>query len=204
MISRLLPLLSTLIPGNIASKALSKINPNIANFFQGAALGGYGIDESLDFLREKFENPSTRQEKNRLKKGEAQGTLRPDEKSSLQTINQSQNIPNAIESLIKGGGRALGGLTGVSLGREQPQPQNPPQSPPQERRPEPGSRQEAAVRLGEMRKRKSLIDELQADFERDFGPSLEPERNLSSNNSSKEELLNTARAIADALKKLNG
>src|SRR5277367_2371932 len=85
---------------------MEKINKNFSNFFANAAAAGYGTNEVVNFMKNIFTNPSSSSEKNRLKQGSEQGTLRPDEASALQTIHQSETP----ERLVKGAAKAIAGL----------------------------------------------------------------------------------------------
>lgn len=110
IISRAIPFLSKVLPIGMAVKGLEKIDPRLGAFMSGAFGAGYTSEQVLDFLRDKFQNPENLGVKNRLEQGSAQGTLRPDEKASLKSIREAQQIPNAIGSAITGGAAIAGGL----------------------------------------------------------------------------------------------
>lgn len=92
---KILPLLSRLIPVDLAKRALEKKIPSMNNYFAGMAASGYGLDTALDFLRDQFE-PIEGQ------------NLRADEKSAAKQVQQSQLVPNLAKGLGKA---ALGGAT---------------------------------------------------------------------------------------------
>lgn len=54
LISRILPLLSKLIPSDMAAKGLAKVSPRLEKFFRGITSTGYTIDDGLDHLRSQF------------------------------------------------------------------------------------------------------------------------------------------------------
>lgn len=122
MINRILPFLSQFIPGALAVKGLSKVDPRLSKFFSNAAAAGYGTDAALNFLKNKLTPSASAGEQQRLQQGSEQGTLRPDEAASLQNIRQSQAPTNAIQ-------KGVSALTGIGAGMvtDQPSPQEPQQ-----------------------------------------------------------------------------
>jgi len=102
----------------LALKALTKLNPKFKNFFTEAAAYGYGADQALSYLTERFSKPNEFQ--NQLEKGEAQGTLRPDEAAAKQQIN-AQQIPGKIlrSGAAFGGAGLLGAMGDQPAGDEQ-------------------------------------------------------------------------------------
>lgn len=97
MLNRILPLLNRILPNNVASKGLSKINPRFGKFITNAAMAGYGIEETLDFLRDQFES------------NEEKG-LRPDEAAAQKRIKQS-GLP---QDIVKAGAKTALGTAGIS------------------------------------------------------------------------------------------
>lgn len=71
LLSRIVPLLSNLIPANLAAKGLSKVSPGLSKFFKGLTSTGYTINEGLDYLRNKI-NP----EQNESQQNETQSPQR--------------------------------------------------------------------------------------------------------------------------------
>ncbi len=118
MVNAILPLLHKAIPAILAAKGVSKLNPKLGKFISGAVAGGYTIDQAVDFLRDKFENPANRKEKERLA---TTSNLRPDEEASAADIKHSEMLPNIIQNLLSGGGAALGGAI-ASKGKKPPAP----------------------------------------------------------------------------------
>lgn len=110
------------LPASLGLKALEKVNPKFKNYFSEAA--SYGIDatRALNYLSERFDNPSNTAFKGELEKGEAQGTLRPDERTAKQMIGNSE-LPGKV---VRGAaGLALGGsLTGRQKSNAQSEAQS--------------------------------------------------------------------------------
>jgi hypothetical protein len=60
--ARILPLLSEFIPAGLAAKGLSKVDPRLGKFIQGATDNGYPIGEAIGYLKDKFSGASEKQE----------------------------------------------------------------------------------------------------------------------------------------------
>ncbi len=132
MINRILPFLSNLIPGALAVKGLSKVDPRLSKFFSNAATAGFGTDAALNFLRNKLTSPASQSEQQRLQAGMQRGNLRPDEQASFQNIKHSQAPANAIQKSISAatglGAGIIGGVDGdQSKDQGQQQQQQPAQ-----------------------------------------------------------------------------
>lgn len=110
ILTRILPLLNRAVPPYLAIKGLGKIDPRLEKFATGAALGGYGADAILDFLRNKFDTAANKSERERLEIGASQGTLRPDEMASRETMARTRGIGDTIQSALS---LAAGGAGGV-------------------------------------------------------------------------------------------
>lgn len=52
-LSKSLPFLNSQIPLDIATKGLSKLDPRIGKFINGAAKAGYGIEDAFNFFKDK-------------------------------------------------------------------------------------------------------------------------------------------------------
>lgn len=130
LLGRITPFLNNLLPVGLALKGLENADPKLKNFIGYATSAGYASDQIMDFIRERFENPKSRETKNKLEQRQQQGNLRPDEMASLQEINASQLPGRALQKgLATGIGLAAGGLgAGLIGGGQQPQ-QSTPQTP---------------------------------------------------------------------------
>lgn len=119
MINKILPFLNRLLPTKLAYDALQKANPKLKKFATNAIASGYTIDQTMDFLRDRF-----MPEEN----GEGFGN-RPDEKAAARQVENSKQVPKAIQAGATLAGGALGGLAGLaSMGMEgsnQEEAQNP-------------------------------------------------------------------------------
>lgn len=98
------------IPASLGMKALTRINPKFKNFFTEAASYGIDTNRAIDYLTDRFSNPSTQQFEGQLEQGANQGTLRPDEMAARSEISNA-NIPS---KLLKGA--ASFGGAGLALG----------------------------------------------------------------------------------------
>lgn len=99
MLAKILPLLNRLIPSGIAKKALERKIPELTKYFAGSAGAGYGLESSIDFLREQFEPIEGK-------------NLRADEKAAGKRVQQSKFAGNAIK---QAGKTALGaGVAGAA------------------------------------------------------------------------------------------
>lgn len=112
MISQILPFLKASIPYALAVKGLEKVDPRMKNFFTQAAAAGWGANEALDFLRNKFEGSGNKNERSRLETGSEKGTLRPDEAAGLAQIEQRERPMDLAQKGLAGAvgiGAALAG-----------------------------------------------------------------------------------------------
>ncbi len=166
MINRILPLLNKLIPPALAVKGLSKVDSRVSNFLTSAAAAGYGTDLALDFLRNQFEAPGERTEKERLERGASQGTLRPDEMAAREQLRQSGNVPNALQKGASiGAGLLAGGIPGAvasaagSLGGQEEEQQQ------MQRQPQQIKQQPPA----ENPRNKGLLADLEEAHQREYG-----------------------------------
>lgn len=102
MINKILPLLNRLVPPAMAFKGLQKIDPRIGKFLTNSVSYGYGLDQSLDYLRNRFspeEEPRT-------------GNLNPQEKAGKRIVEQSQ-LPGKVAKNAAQLGIAAGVGTGA-------------------------------------------------------------------------------------------
>lgn len=106
MINKILPFLNRLLPTKLAYDALQKANPKLKKFATGAIASGYTIDQTMDFLRDRF-----LPEEN--KEGFGQ---RPDEKAAAQQVENSKQLPRALMTGASLAGGALGGLAAMGMG----------------------------------------------------------------------------------------
>lgn len=173
MAAQILALLNRALPIGLATKGISKVNPRIGSFVQGALGSGYTADQVFGFLRSKLEGTASAAERSRLEAGERAGTLRPDERAAREEISQSRRAGDLLQTAAGLGAGVLGGISGMRQAETQQE------EPPKEQQPqrEMGPREAAASRLNEMQKEKKLIEQLQADFERKYGqtPPSRPE-----------------------------
>jgi len=63
VLSRILPLLSPLIPESIAVKGLTKVEPRLGKFINGAVAAGHTVGQALRLIKEKLQ-PEESQEEN--------------------------------------------------------------------------------------------------------------------------------------------
>lgn len=102
MLNRITPLLNRLVPVGLAYKGLQKLDPRIGKFLSGAAGAGYGAEEAIDFMRDKYAPDQN-----------SGGQLRPDEAASNQQVENSKFIPKLAAGAA---GAALGGVGGLAAG----------------------------------------------------------------------------------------
>ena len=101
MIDKLIALLNRHVPALLASKGIEKIMPRMGKFINNAA-PVYGLDATINFLRDEFSPPSPDQ------------SLRPDEQAANQRVHQANQPLRALGAAAKiGGAAALGGLPGA-------------------------------------------------------------------------------------------
>lgn len=62
ILGRVLPLLDSLVPKNIAAKGLAKIDPRLGKVIEGAVNSGRTIDDALGFIKEKIEPSKSNQQ----------------------------------------------------------------------------------------------------------------------------------------------
>ncbi len=108
MINKILPFLNKLIPTKLAYDALQKANPKLKKFATGAIAAGYTIDETMDFLRDRF----------MPQEQESKYGNRPDEQAAAREVKESNRIPKAIATGASLAGGALGGLATLGMGGE--------------------------------------------------------------------------------------
>lgn len=113
------PLLSKFVPIAVALKGISKINPKARKFIEDASVYGYGGDQILEFLRNQLGHPDA--ERERLESGAP--NLRPDEKASLEQMNQREAPGRAIQHTLAAGAGIGAGLAGLE-GEEEQMPMN--------------------------------------------------------------------------------
>ncbi len=97
--SRVLPLLSSYIPGELMRKGLSKINPKIGAFVDTAINNGYGLDDVRDFMKEKFSTS----ESSELPQQQNQDQEHPIVKEAKIFESDFPQIAQAIANLMKSG-----------------------------------------------------------------------------------------------------
>lgn len=127
MLKRVLPFLNKSIPANLASRGLEKVNPGFGKYFKDAVQAGYTLDHAIGFLRNKFEQSNAEEGQN----------LRPDERSSNQSVERSKMPLKIAKGAAELGATALGGYgaglaaeaLGNAFGGEQRQPQQQAQQP---------------------------------------------------------------------------
>ena len=124
LLSRVVPMLNKALPAGLAVNGLKKISPKIASFATNAASVGYSTDAILDYLRHLTQSEGENQEEERLKKGQSQGQLRPDEKTSLNKRKVPEKLLK-VASLAAGLGSGLEAIAGEESEEEQMQPQEP-------------------------------------------------------------------------------
>lgn len=117
MLSRIIPLLSKYIPTALAFKGIQKVSPKLKNFATNAVASGYTADQVIGYLRSSVSG----------ERNEEFGQ-RPEEQASKAQVENSKQLPNALQTGAALGGAALGGLGGAALsglsalgGQEQPQ-----------------------------------------------------------------------------------
>ena len=70
--SRILPLLSSYVPTDLAMKGLSKVSPKLHDFLKRGMSYGLNVEDGIQYLREKFEQPEkeepAKQNKNIIEK----------------------------------------------------------------------------------------------------------------------------------------
>lgn len=115
MTVRIGALLNKLVPEDLAIKGLSKIDPRIKKFFANSVSSGLGATAALNFLRNKFENPTIEAEKSRLKEGVKAGTLRPDERASYQEMRENDLRGNTLKQVATTSAALAGGPVVASL-----------------------------------------------------------------------------------------
>ncbi len=112
MINKILPFLNRLLPTKLAYDALQKANPKLKKFATGAIAAGYTIDQTMDFLRDKFTPEQT----------EDFGG-RPDEKAAARQVENSKQLPKALMKGASLAGGALGGLAAIGMDGNEDQDQ---------------------------------------------------------------------------------
>lgn len=113
MIDRIAPLLNKVVPTALAVKGIQKVNPRLGKFLTSAVASGFGMDEAIDFLRNRFGNQQGEKFKAQLQEKGRQGKLRPDEEAAQESIRQSERTPNAIGTGARLGATLAGGIGGL-------------------------------------------------------------------------------------------
>lgn len=114
MIQALLPLLGEAIPAGVAIKKLMAKDSRLGNFIQGGLAAGYGADQLVKFLRNKSQTPGQRADVAALQRGEASGTLRPDEMARLSELRQREEPGKAASTAAGLAGGVLGAMAPIS------------------------------------------------------------------------------------------
>lgn len=89
---KIVPFLSKYIPGELMRKGLSKIDPRIGKFVEGALSNGYGIDDIRNFMSEKFteKKPEVSQQKQEQQENP----------SIKQAKDFETNYPDVVQALM--------------------------------------------------------------------------------------------------------
>lgn len=103
MINRIIPLLNKYIPTALAFKGIQKINPKLQKFASGAIAAGYTTDQVVDYLRNRMSG----------ERDEDFGQ-RPEEQASKAQVQNSKQLPQALQAGASLAGGALGGLAGLA------------------------------------------------------------------------------------------
>lgn len=109
--SRILPFLSSYVPGNLMRKGLEKVSPRIGKFVDTAINNGFSLDEVRDFLSSKFADGSaerpqetqsqTSPEINQHNTLQDFETNYPDIAGALARTMQNGQSPQAAAAIIK-------------------------------------------------------------------------------------------------------
>lgn len=100
--SRVLPLLSKYIPGEMMRKGLSKIDPKIGGFVEGALNNGYSLDDVRSYMEGKFsESEPKMQESKPIDPLQSFETTYPDIASALARTMQNGQSPDAAAAILK-------------------------------------------------------------------------------------------------------
>lgn len=167
MIDRILPLLNDLIPEDIAIKGISKVSPKLGEFIKSAALMGFSAKDSLGYLKNQAEGKSSNQ------------NLRADELAGQARIKQGNQFPDLAMKALKGGAGGLGAgiavnaLGGILNNENQPELAS--------HESESGfeePRSEALGNFNEKVKKNSLKDNLQDQFNQEYGQKKPEQRNI--------------------------
>jgi len=104
---RILPLISKFVPGEIMRKGLSKIDPRIGKFIDGALNNGYSIDDVRSFMGEKFSPKSEETPQESTQPQNNQATLQdfdnnyPMLSKALQATIQAGKTPQEAAIILK-------------------------------------------------------------------------------------------------------
>lgn len=173
MIGQLQSLLSTLVPPILAAKGISKLNPKLGHFISSATAAGYGTDQILQFMRDKFHTEGEKGERQRLATSR---TLRPDEAASKERLRRQDIVPDLLQKAASIGlGAGVGGLVSRMGGQAPEAEAQHPQAPKGPAPIKPGSRQEALGQYNQMQQEKRMIDKLVADFQAKYGQANVPQ-----------------------------
>jgi len=126
-------LFSSFIPTALAVKGLEKIDPRFGKFFTNAAAAGFGTDQALSYLRNKFLSGTHGDDKRMLESRVSEGIARPDEMASLSQIrSQDRPVDMAQKAISVGVGLGAGFMSDErpeEQPKEAPSPQRAGQGP---------------------------------------------------------------------------
>lgn len=107
--------LNPVIGSALAIKGIEKLDPTMKKFFGYGTAAGYGTDQILDFLRSKAESEGYKGLKSKLSEGEAQGTLRPDERATKERIRRAELPADIAQGALSTAAGVAGGLIGAAI-----------------------------------------------------------------------------------------
>lgn len=108
------------LPKSVARQSLEKYNPAFKSYFSKALAYGFDAGSAIDYLSDRFETDQQREYQEKLEKGAANNTLRPDEQVSRSTIGNQKGV----EKLARNGlAIATGGLLGARGEQGQREPE---------------------------------------------------------------------------------
>jgi hypothetical protein len=160
------------IPASVGVKALEKLSPMFKNYFSRVAAYGLDTNRALDYLKDRFENEASQDFQSQLNQGEQAGTLRPDEKAAKSQISNAKAPGKIARTIASLGGGLIGASAGQGKADQGVTKTNEPMTKPEEISKVLSPREEALQKYNRMKKQKSTIDQLQGDFEKEYGPGL--------------------------------
>lgn len=104
MLNRIIPLLSKYVPTALAFKGIQKVSPKLKDFATSSIASGYTADQVIGYLRSRVSG----------ERNEEFGQ-RPEEQASKAQVENSKQLPNALQTGAALGGAALGGLGGAAI-----------------------------------------------------------------------------------------